>query len=148
MPTSPWNVALPLPLAIAIMIGCIARAGHLVRANDRRGRRRARGEVARLREALDRFLAEASDPADLDRVARRASPGAFWNALESCAPRLRYVHWLRLSRALEANPFSVLERRALREESPWRRMLAAKRLGLLRSERSRRALRRALVAGP
>jgi HEAT repeat protein len=40
------------------------------------------------------------------------------------------------------------ERRALRDESPWRRVLAARRLGLLRSDPSRRALRRALVRGP
>jgi HEAT repeat protein len=40
------------------------------------------------------------------------------------------------------------ERRALRDDSPWRRELAARRVGLLRSESSRRALRRALGRGP
>ena len=56
--------------------------------------------------------------------------------------------WLRLSRALADCPHLEHERRALREESPWRRELAARRLGLLFSSASRQALRAALPEGP
>ena len=148
MASPPWNIALPLPLALAIVLACMAVAAFIVRAHDRRSRHHARGEIAGFRHALDRFLAEDSDAFELGRAATEVTSGGFWTTLETCCVRLGYVRWLRLSRALDAHPFPEAERRALRDESPWRRVLAARRLGLLRCERSRRSLRRAMVRGP
>lgn len=141
-----WD--LTLPLTIVTMLLCIALAGYVVGANARRDRRRARRETQTLQRALLGFLRDDTDTSSLRTAVGHVSAGSFWTALETSSLRVRYVRWLRLSRALEWNPFSRAERRALRDESPWRRMLAARRLGLLRSERSRRALRRAMVRGP
>jgi HEAT repeat protein len=54
----------------------------------------------------------------------------------------------RLARALAGCPHLHDERTALRDDSPWRRELAARRLGLLPTHASRDALRQALEAGP
>jgi HEAT repeat protein len=56
--------------------------------------------------------------------------------------------WLRLSKALAGNRHSNDERRALRDDSPWRAELATRRLALLACPRSRKSLRKALVRGP
>jgi HEAT repeat protein len=146
MPSLAWD--LTLPLVIVTMLLCIALAGYVVGANARRDRRRLRRQTESLQHALVRFLRDDSESSSLRSAVTRVSAGSFWTALETSSLRVRYVRWLRLSRALEWNPFSRAERRALRDESPWRRTLAARRLGLLRSERSRRALRRAMVRGP
>jgi HEAT repeat protein len=146
MPASFWN--LTLPLVVVTVLGSIAAAGYVVGANARRDRRRLRRQSAQVQQALLRFLSDDSELGPLRNAIARVTAGCFWTALESTSLRVRYVRWLRLSRALEANPFSRQERRALRDESPWRRALAARRLGLLRSERSRRALRKAMSRGP
>ncbi len=62
--------------------------------------------------------------------------------------RLAHRHWRKLARLLEGHRHCVAERAALRDDSPWRRELAARRLGLLPSDLTRRALRRALRRGP
>ncbi len=148
MPSSSWDLTLPLPLAIAVVLGCMVLAGYVVRANGRGRRRHARRELSRALRAFSLYLADRTSPRDLGRAVKQVGPGTFWTALEAHSLRLGYVRWLKLSRALEHNPYSREERRALRDDSPWRRTLAARRLGLLRSEHSRRALRRALARGP
>lgn len=146
MPASFWN--LTLPLVIVTVLGSIAAAGYVVGVHARRDRRRLRQQTAQVQQALLRFLSDDSEIGPLRNAIARVTAGCFWTALETTSMRMRYVRWLRLSRALETNPFSRQERRALRDESPWRRALAARRLGLLRSERSRRALRQAMQRGP
>jgi len=146
MTSSAWN--LTLPLVIVTVLATIALAGYIVGASARRDRRRLRRQGAALQQALAGFLADESETAPLRNLLTRVTSGCFWTALETTSMRVRYVRWLKLSRALESNPFSRQERRALRDESPWRRALAARRLGLIRSERSRRALRKAMRRGP
>lgn len=148
MPPHAWDLTLPLPLAIAVVLGCMALAGYAVRSLDRRSRRHFRRETQDLHRLLVGFLTDRADRNALRRAVSRAAPGTFWSTLEASAFRLAYVDWLKLSRALDRNPHSRAERRALLDDSPWRRVLAARRLGLLRNELSRRALRRALVRGP
>src|SRR5206468_8694176 len=104
---------LPLPLAVAVILGFMILAGYVVRAYERRHRRRSRGEVAELQRAFVRFLAEESDAETLHREIGRATSAAFWTALEPSSLSFGYVRWLRLSRALEPNRFSRGERRAL-----------------------------------
>src|SRR6185436_20238645 len=55
---------------------------------------------------------------------------------------------LRLARALRDDRRGAYERLALRDDSPWRRELAARRLGLLPSRATREALLAALDIGP
>jgi HEAT repeat protein len=139
---------LMLPLVVAIVAGIAFLALAFVRA-DRRGRRR-RGR--RMVRALSRSIADhiegRLDAVELQRRAEEASEGMFWSALEFGSLRLTRREWLRLSNALGDSRHVREERKALRDNSPWRRALAARRLALLKSPRSRRALRRALVAGP
>jgi len=142
------DLTLPIPMAIAIVVGSMVIAGFVVRSIDRGRRRDLRRESQDLGRLLAAVLADRVAADDLRGAVDRVTAGTFWTALERVSLRLRYVSWLRLSRALEGNSHSRAERNALRDDSPWRRVLAARRLGLLRSERSRRALRRALVRGP
>src|SRR5262249_34724540 len=72
----------------------------------------------------------------------------FWTVLEHRAIGASRRRLLHLARALDRCPPVVRERRALIEESPWRRELSARRLSLLPSPRSRRALRSSLARGP
>ena len=142
------NLILPVPLAIAIMVGCVTLTAVLVRALDRGQRRDSQRDLDDLTRMFSAAIGERVATDDVRRAVDRTSSGTFWSALERFSLRLRYVPWLRLSRVLDGNRHARAERRALRDESPWRRVLAARRLGLLRSDSSRRALRRALVRGP
>ncbi len=117
----------------------------------RHARRRARRHAAHDRQRLESLLREphasTASAATLRHTARVADAEVLWAAVEtlSIAPvRVRR----RAGELLERNPYVVAERRALRDDSPWRRELAARRLALLPSPPSRRALRRALVGGP
>jgi HEAT repeat protein len=68
--------------------------------------------------------------------------------LETHVLRLDRAAWMRLSAALRRSRHAAAERRALADDSPWRRVLAARHLGLLRSRASWRALREAMRRGP
>lgn len=131
--------------ALTIVAAAIGAAWAL-RALQRRERRRARRRVADIALALRAFVEQRLEPGALAVQAAAAEPGAFWSTLEELTTR--GPGWLRLSRALAGCPHLEHERRALREESPWRRELAARRLGLLISSASRQALRAALPEGP
>jgi HEAT repeat protein len=84
----------------------------------------------------------------MKRTAARADAATFWAAIErlSLGPDRRGLS--RLATVFETNPHVTTERARLRDDSPWRRELAARRLGLLPSKRTRHALRRALRRGP
>lgn len=148
MPSTFSSLALPSSLALLVVLGCIVAAFVLVRAQDRRQRRHARQGARNLTRLLSRYLEDQASRAELRRAVRAAGAGPFWTALETFSLRLGRREWLWLSRALERNHHSIEERRALADDSPWRRSLAARRLALLRSRASWRALRRALTRGP
>jgi hypothetical protein len=132
--------------AVLLVVAAVAGSGWALRALRRRERRRARRRVADVALSLRAFTEQRLPAGALARQAAAAEPGTFWSALEDLTTR--GPGWLRLSRALADCPHLEHERQALREESPWRRELAARRLGLLYSTTSRQALRAALPEGP
>jgi hypothetical protein len=145
---APLDLATPWPAAIAVVLALIALASYGVRALGRRRRRHLRG---RHRALVRAFLRHVDGEESAERVARSADSadeGCYWTALETLSVRLKRAQWLRLSRALAQSRHAAAERRALVDDSPWRRALAARRLSLLRSRASWRALRRAMVRGP
>ncbi|OGF04768.1 MAG: hypothetical protein A2W00_00565 [Candidatus Eisenbacteria bacterium RBG_16_71_46] len=148
MPSALPELELPWPLALAVLLVTIVLAWFLARTYERRARRLTRLRSRSLARDLARFLGARLRGATLRRTVETANHGTFWSAVEPLAFRLRRRDWLRLSRALERNRHAAAERRALRDDSPWRRELAARRLALLRAPSSRRALRRAMVRGP
>jgi len=139
------GLILPAVAGLVVSVGLAFLVVRLARLNTvQRERERAR----RLETILRAFLGGSRDMRALWRAAREADERAFWVAIENLAsgpdPPLRQ----RLGEVLERNRHVADERRALRDDSPWRRELAARRLGLLPSLRTRRALRRAMVRGP
>jgi HEAT repeat protein len=146
MPAPPPTPATDLFSALFIALAAITGAGYTLRVLQRRERGRARGRVADLASSLCEFIEHRLPPHVLAREAAAATPDVFWAALEDLASRR--TGWLALSRALVDSPQFAAEREALLDKSPWRRELAARRLALLFSPESRRALRRALRDGP
>jgi len=142
------DLTLPIPLAVLIVLACIAIGIFAWRAKARRLRRQTRRRLHHLQGVIARFLEERASAIELRRVVRTAGDGFFWTAIEAVSLKLPRSDWLRLSRALERDPYSAAERRALLDDSPWRRALAARRLSLVHSRASRGALRRALSRGP
>lgn len=142
------DLATPWPAALAVVLGVMALASYAVRAHGRRRRRHARGRHRSLARAFQRLADGAESAERVARTADAADEGTYWTALESFSLRLRGSRRARLARALAACRHARAERRALADDSPWRRALAARRLSLLRSRASRRALRRALRRGP
>lgn len=129
-----------------LVLSIVAGAAWALRALRRRERARARQRVADLALSLRDFLGQRLPARALAAEAAAAEPGTFWAALEDLASRGN--GWLALSRALAGSPQLTAERQALLDDSPWRRELAARRLALLFSPESRRALRAALREGP
>jgi hypothetical protein len=146
MPAPPPAPALGLLSGLFLTLATITGAGYTLRVLQRRERARARRRAADFALSLHEFLEHRLSAAVLVAEAAAAEPGAFWAALEALSSR--GDGWLPLSRTLADVPHLEAERRALRDESPWRRELAARRLALLFSPGSRRALREALRAGP
>jgi HEAT repeat protein len=148
MPRPFADLSLPLPLAVAVVLAIIAVAIYAVRAHGRRMRRGARRQCWSLAADFRRFLDGNLSAAQLLRATEQAEEGTCWTVLESLSFRIGRPEWLRLSQALEESRHAAAERRALADDSPWRRVLAARRLALLRSRASWRALRRAMTRGP
>jgi HEAT repeat protein len=146
MPSSPPGGLPGLPSFVLLALTAIAGAGYTLRLLRRRERQHARREVWDLGGSLREFLARRLPAQALAAQADAADTGAFWTAVEELTSRGK--GWLALSRALAPCRHLETERAALRDESPWRRELAARRLGLLVSLRSRSALRAALHEGP
>lgn len=142
------DLALPPLLALAVVLAVIGVALYAARALGRRSRRRARRDHGSFARSVRHFLAGRLSDRLLLRLADRADAGTCWTVLEAGSLRLGRAEWLRLSAALERCHHVIDERRALESDSPWRQVLAARRLGLLRSRRSWRALRGAMTRGP
>lgn len=142
------SLTVPFPLAISVVLAIIAVTIYAVRAHGRRSRRRDRRRGAALAAAVRAFLGGERTAAQLLRVIEQADEGTCWTVLESISLRIPRLKWLRLSRALVQLRHAAAERRALADDSPWRRVLAARRLGLVRSRASWRALREAMTRGP
>src|SRR5207249_2616652 len=107
-----------------------------------------RARVLRLARLLRGHLRGRVPAGTLAQAVHGASAPEFWTALETRLPRLTRAERRRLGQLLERSRLVGDERLALLGESPLRRELAAKRLGLLPSPRSRRALRSAMGVAP
>ena len=149
MPTEPSPLGPVMALVLLTPLAAIA-LGLLVLRHVQRARR----EEGRLRSGeLYRLLAARLDGRARGRDVRRAATGVssdeFWHAVERLATTLRHRERRVLARTLERSRHLASERRALHGPVPVpRREQAARRLGLLPTDRSRRPLRRALVQGP
>jgi hypothetical protein len=148
MPSPIIDLATPWPTAIAIVLAILALASYAVRSHGRRRRRHDRGRHRSLTRAFRRYVDNEESADRIAAAAEDADEGGYWSALESLSLRLKRHEWLKLSQALVRARHAAAERRALADDSPWRRSLAARRLSLLRSRASQKALRRALVRGP
>jgi hypothetical protein len=137
-----------LALSSAFLFLAIATAFVIVGAVRRGERHQARRRARDLERTFAEYLNGRIGSTALRQAVRSSDESTYWAALETLSPDLTRPQRLELSRALERNSHERAERRALRDDSPWRRELAARRLSLLRSALSRRALRRALAEGP
>jgi HEAT repeat protein len=142
------ELTLPWPMAFAVVLGSITLAVYFSRAYARRERRKFRQQARDLARDLSGFLDGRLSAQQIREAVNDMAAGAFWTAIEAYAVRLPQAEWFTLSKALERSPHVSGERQALRDDSPWRGELAARRLALVRSRASRRALRRAMVQGP
>ena len=137
------SFAISLPLAVAALTMLLIRKA---RRAERSGRRLRSGQLFAL---LGARVSGKVRGGDLRRAAARTGPEPFWDALEAIAATLRLRERSRLAATLARSRHLAHERRLLAADEPLaRRELAARRLGLLPSARSRRVLRRALVCGP
>jgi HEAT repeat protein len=128
-----------------LVFASVSGVGYALRVLHRHERARAREDLSDLAQSLRDFLELRLEAGALAAQAAAADAGSFWTAIEALTSR--GDGWLALSRALAGCPHLETERQALRVESPWRRELAARRLGLLFAPGSRRALRAALHEG-
>lgn len=135
-------------MAAAVLAMALLAAFGVARAWERRARRRARGSTRDLGVRIEDFLAGHATASGLRRAVARVDSGTFWSALETIPLESRRRRWRPLSAALAGNAHARRERRALRDDSSWRRELAARRLALIAEPASRRALRAALERGP
>ena len=142
------SLILPWPMALAVILAFVSLAVYYTRAHARRLRRRIRQQARDLAREFTLYLDDKISAADLREASEDADPGSFWGALEPLAFKLPRQDWIKLSKALDRNRHSSDEKRALRDDSPWRAELATRRLSLLASPTSRKALRKALVSGP
>jgi hypothetical protein len=138
----------PALVSAATIVAAILAAFGLVRAWERRGRSTSRGNAHTLAARIEAFLDGRAPARELRAAIARAEAGAFWSALEAVPLEALRRRRRSLSEALDGSPHTKRERRALRDDSPWRRELAARRLALIVEPASRRALRAALVHGP
>jgi HEAT repeat protein len=146
MPTP--DLGMPPPIAVIVVLMAITLFGYAWRALERHRRRQTRRTRADLAHLLQSFVDGGTPAAELRRAIDDADAGTAWTVLEAHSLRLDRAAWLRLSAALRRSRHAAAERRALADDSPWRRALAARHLGLLRSRVSWRALRRAMRSGP
>jgi HEAT repeat protein len=136
-------LALAPALAVAALVVLLVRR---IRRSERTGERLRAGQLFAL---LSGRISGSVGGGELRLAAARSGPEPFWNALEAIGATLKPRERVRLAATLARNPHVARERRVLANaELLPRRELAARRLGLLPSGRSRRVLRRALVRGP
>src|SRR5205823_8057310 len=137
------SFTLATPLAATALVVLLGRAA----SRSRRSATRLRsGELFRL---FGGRVAGRIGERDLRRAVSHADHEPFWNAMEAITTTLRPRERLALARSLARSAHLARERRVLAGSEPAaRRELAARRVGLLPSARSRRVLRVALVRGP
>jgi HEAT repeat protein len=148
--TSPFpGVPAAFALGAAIVVCAVGVFFLLARAARRGAAREQRGRAAELFRLLTGLLAGNVPVAALRAAARDSQSEPFWGAIEAVSATLRPRERFALARALERSRHLVVERDVLRrDDSPARRELAARRLGMLPAKRSRRLLRRVLASGP
>ncbi len=129
---------------LAVVLTTIAMA----RVVERRNRRLIRQRLQTLYASWRDHARNGGGARLVRRQARAADETLFWTALETLTLALSRSGWRRLSDDLGSSRHVAVERRALRDGSPWRRELAARRLSLLNTRATRRSLRAALQAGP
>lgn len=151
---------LPLIPALTCMLAGMAFAWLVARHLHRRSRAAARRSAKQFAHAVRAYV-ESDAGAEPRAVARAAlsdtaqalDAATFWTALESLDPPLRRrrlgaalrgPRGRELGRLLARLPHVAEERHALQGDSPWRRELAARRLGLVPAPATRRALWRLL----
>jgi len=148
---SPTNSGLPsTALLSAAIIGLAMTLGLLIARSGRRSENQgARQRASDLFRLLRGRLAGSVPPRTLRRAVQDAEAASFWDAIEAIVTTLRLAERHELARSLEKNRHAAIERRILlHDDDDSRREVAARRLGLMPSPRSRRVLRRALVRGP
>lgn len=139
----------PAVLLSALLVALAMSLLYLIARAVRRGAaREQRSRAAELFRLLTGRLAGHVPVRALREAARDSQSEPFWGAIEAITTTLRPRERRELARALEHSRHLVVERHVLRrDDAPARRELAARRLGLLPTQRSRRLLRRALVRG-
>jgi len=149
MSAPPFGIPVSTSLAIAIVLAAVSLGFLAARAVRRAAHEGVRHGAANLFRLLAGRLAGHVAADSLLDAARETHSSAFWGAIEAITHTLRRRERLELARSLARSRHLVAERRALRLfEAPERSELAARRLGLLPTARSRRALRHALARGP
>ena len=114
-------------------------------------RRRVRSlerRVQALAQDYTRFLTGSLGADRLRETVARAPAAVVWGALERFADNIAGEEWARLSWELEDLRHVARERRALVRASPWRRSIAARRLGMLDQPGNREALHQSLDRNP
>jgi len=136
------------PLAVTVILASIAGGLYLGRALARRQRRLDRSESRSLLFLMRGTLGGEPWGDRMKRTAARTDAATFWAAIErlSLGPYRRGLR--RLAVTLDRNPHVATERTRLQDDSPWRRELAARRLGLLPCKGTTPLLRRTMRRGP
>lgn len=147
MPSLPASV-IGFAFTAATIGAVVALAFGIAREIRRRERHRRRIVIGAFARLVTEFLDHRGDEVRIRTAARSVDERIFWTVMDAASGRARGADRRRLSKALERNRHSAVERRLLRHDAVERRELAAYRLGLLRSKRSRRALHRAMRRGP
>jgi len=138
--------AAPVLIGVATVLFVIATIAGLARFARRRERAVRREKLTAFSAALELTARGVWSGRDLGVVATGVDAAVFWTAIENASMERRLSP--RIVRGLAHSRHVADERRMLRDDSPWRRQLAARRLGLISLQAARRALRRALVRGP
>jgi HEAT repeat protein len=146
-PDTPFWLVLSFTLAVPVAATALVLL--LVRASHRARRSAARLRAGELFRLLVGRVSGRIAGRDLRRAVSHADHEPFWDAMEAITTTLRPRERLALARSLARSGHLARERRVLAGGEPAsRRELAARRLALLPSARTRRVLRLALVRGP
>jgi HEAT repeat protein len=145
-PVGPIATVLFAASILALVLLLTALLARAVRRSERQShQRRASG----LFQLLVGRMAGHVAPRELFDAVRDAQAENYWAAIEAITSTLRHRERRELARSLTRNPHARAARFTLRhDDDPARREQAARRLGLLPSQKSRQALRHALVKGP
>ena len=144
-PISAWTVFV---LAATFFVAAILAMQGVGRAAERRNRGLARERLLHLIDAWRIYAARGGDSRSIRHQARSADEALFWSVLETLSLDLPRASRRTLTAALARIHHVRNERWALRDDSPWRRELAARRLSLIFAMGTRRALRAAIERGP